>query len=265
MKLTIMGHTVVLTAVYLMLSACAPSASQIKKVMKENPDILHAAIEADPKGFFEVVQKVQGAARDQKASEEMADELKRVTEEMKSPKAVEIDTERVSLGSPTAKITIVEWADFNCGHCSGAHETMSKIASEYKDSVRVYFKHLPILAKESKIAAEYMEAISLQSKEVALKFHSELFANQRELREGGEAYLKKIAKELGADLLKIQKDRKGDIVKKRIESDIAEARKYEFNGTPGFMINGAAIHGAYPYEFFKKVVDAAVGGDTIKK
>jgi protein-disulfide isomerase len=249
------------SAVGIIMAACSPSASQLKKVMQDNPDILHAAIEADPKGFFEVVQKVQGKAREQSMADQMAGELKRVTEEMKAPKEVSIDESRAIEGPATAKVTIVEWADFNCGHCSTAAETMAKIAGEYKDTVRILYKHLPILAKESRTAAEYMEAISLQDKEKALKFHKELFAKQKEFREGGVELLNKLAKEVGADVARVKKDIKGDVVKKRIESDVAEAQKFEFNGTPGFMINGAGVHGAYPYDFFKKVIDTILGGD----
>lgn len=246
---------ILFTILGLSLTACSPSATQLKKVMQDNPDIIHAAIEADPKGFFDVVQKVQGKAREQSMADQMAGELTRVMEEMKTPKEVSIDDARAIQGPATAKITIVEWADFNCGHCSTAAETMNKIATEYKDNVRIIYKHLPILAKESRTAAEYMEAIAMQDKAKALKFHEELFAEQKELRSGGEDFLKKLVKSVGADLAKVQKDIKSDTVKKRIESDMAEAKKFEFNGTPGFMVNGAGIHGAYPYDFFKKVID----------
>lgn len=240
--------------------ACSPSASSLKKVMSENPDILHAAIEADPKGFFETVQKVQAKAREQSMEDQMSGELKRVQEEMKSPKVVEIDETRAVVGPADAPITIVEWADFNCGHCSHANETVVKILDEYKGKVRFLYKHLPILAKESKVAAEYMEAIAMQDKEKAIKFKHTLFENQKELREKGEDYLKKVAKDVGADLGRVQKDRKSDTVKKRLDSDVAEAQKFEFNGTPGFMVNGASVHGAYPFDFFKKVIDSVLSG-----
>jgi protein-disulfide isomerase len=240
------------------LVACTPSADQLKKVMKENPDILHAAIEADPKGFFEVVQKVQGTARDQQMEDQLAEEVTRVMKDMKSPKTVNIDDSRAIIGPKTAKITIVEWSDYNCGHCSHAHETVEKIVEEYKDQVRVVFKHLPILSKESRMAAEYMEAVALQDAAKAIKFHDAVFSMQREFREGGEAFIKKIVKEVGADVAKAQKDRSGSVVKKRIDGDVAEAKGFEFNGTPGFMVNGAAIHGAYPHSFFKKLIDSVL-------
>ena len=254
-------RVIVYSAICLVLAACSPSAQQLKKVMKENPSILHEAIEADPKGFFDVVQKVQSKAREQSMAQQMDEEFKRVMEEMKSPKTVEIDEARASHGTSSAPITIVEWADFNCGHCSTAAQTMTKVAEEYGDKVRIIYKHLPILAPESRLGAQYMEAIALQDKSKAWEFHKKLFAGQREFREGKEKFLKELAKEVGADLAKVQKDLKNTAVTKRIESDIAEAQKYEFNGTPGFMINGASIHGSYPFDFFKKVIDSVLSGE----
>ncbi|MCB0350260.1 MAG: thioredoxin domain-containing protein [Bdellovibrionales bacterium] len=250
---------ILLAVLGLSMAACSPSATQLKKVMQENPDILHAAIKADPKGFFDVIQEVQGKAREQSMADQMAGELTRVLEEMKNPKVVAIDEERAIVGPKDAKVTIVEWADFNCGHCSTAASTMERIAEEYKDNVRIIYKHLPILAKESRTAAEYMEAIAMQDKAKALKFHSEVFAEQKELRSGGEKFLKEKVASVGADLKKVLKDIKSDVVKKRIDSDVAEAQKFEFNGTPGFMVNGAGVHGAYPYDFFKKVIDTVIG------
>lgn len=251
--------TIVILGTGLFVMGCSPSASQLKKVMASDPTILQAAIEADPKGFFETIRKVQGKAQEQAMAQQMDDEFKRVKTEMASPKEVKIEADRAILGSASAAVTIVEWADFNCGHCSSAAATMKKISETYGDKVRIVFKHLPILAPESRTAAEYMEAIALQNKEQAIKFHALLFERQRELREGGVKFLKSIAKEVGADIGKVEKDAKGSAVKARIDSDVAEAKKFEFNGTPGFMINGAGIHGAYPEEFFKKVIDSVLG------
>jgi protein-disulfide isomerase len=132
---------------------------------------------------------------------------------------------------------------------------MQALKKEYGDKIRFVFKNLPILAPSSKTAAQYAEAIAMQDKEKGYEFHSALFENQAELRGDAEKFLLETAKSVGADVAKMKKTAKGDAVAKRIKADVDEARKYEFSGTPGFMVNGAAIHGAYPLEFFKKVVD----------
>ena len=50
-----------------------------------------------------------------------------------------------------------------------------------------------------------------------------------------------------------------DTVKERIEADMAEARKFGFSGTPGFLINGVSLRGAYPFDEFKKIIDRHLG------
>ena len=47
----------------------------------------------------------------------------------------------------------------------------------------------------------------------------------------------------------------------RLRIGVEEAKEFEFTGTPGFMVNGAPVHGAYPYEFFKKVIDKILAGE----
>jgi len=247
-------------AVACAITACSPSPEQLKKTLQEHPDILHAAIEADPKGFFDIVQKVQAKAREQAEAAQMDQDLKQVAVDLKNPKTVEIAKSRAAKGPDSAPVTIVEWSDFNCGHCAHAEETLEKIKQDYGDKVRVVFKHLPILAKESRTAAEYMEAIAIENPGAALKFHDQLFSRQGEFRQGGEEFLKKLTKEIGANLAKVEKARKSSAVRKLIETDIDEAKKFDFTGTPGFMVNGAPVRGAYPYDFFKKVIDSILAG-----
>ncbi len=237
------------------LTACSPSPTQLKKVVEAHPEIVFSAIKADPKGFFDTVQGVQEQARLASISAEMDKEFDKVKTELASPQTVDIAADRAFVGSAGAPVTIVEWADFNCGHCQAVQDAIQKIVKEYGDKVRVVYKHLPILAPDSKVAAQYMEAIALQNKAKAVQFHDLLFANQNDFRVGGEKYLKTAVKSVGADLAKVERDAKGATVKKRIADDMAQAKKFGFDGTPGFMVNGAAIDGAYPYDFFKRVVD----------
>lgn len=252
--LTFVGAVIAVTG----LTACSPPASSLKKTIEENPDILFNAIEKHPDKFFEVVQKAGRAAQEKQQANQFDGELKRIEEELKKPAEVKVDVARVH-GNESAPVTIIEYSDYNCGHCSRAHETMAMLKEKYGEKVRFVFKHLPILAESSMTAAEYTEAAMLQGKDKGYKFHSEIFSNQGDFRQGQEEFLKKAAKKVGLDVARLQKDRKSKEVKDRITSDKEEAKKYEFNGTPGFFVNGAAVHGAYPPDFFVKVIDKILG------
>ena len=63
------------------------------------------------------------------------------------------------------------------------------------------------------------------------------------------------AKKVGADVGKVLKDIKSDKVEAQVKEDMAEAQKFGFTGTPGFLINGVSVKGAYPFDHFKMIID----------
>ena len=101
----------------------------------------------------------------------------------------------------------------------------------------------------------HFEAIALQSHEKAEKFHNMVFESQAQMKDKGEKLFAEIAKKLGVDMKKLEADLKSDAVTKNIDSDMAEAKKFNMSGTPGFIINGVALRGAYPFSEFKTIID----------
>lgn len=235
---------------------CAPTPSQLKKVVEENPEIVLNAIEKHPDKFLETLNNAARKAQEMQRQKQAESEEQRFEEEFKNPKKPEIDKARAMFGPDNAPITIVEYSDFECPYCSRGYETIKQVMSEYGDKVRVLYKHLPLdFHPMAMPAAQYYEAIALQSAAKAKKFHDHIFENQKSLSSGKEKFLKDAAKKVGANLAQVMKDIDSDKVKKRIEADMAEARKFEFSGTPGFLVNGVSLKGAYPFPEFKKVID----------
>lgn len=237
-------------------AACAPSASQLKKIVEENPDVVFAAIEKHPDKFIEVVNK---AAQDaQKKAQERAqeEETKSRDAEFASPLKPEIEEGRVIFGKADAPITIVEYSDFECPFCSRGYNTVKQVMDEYKDQVRIVFKHLPLdFHPMAMPSAQYFEAIARQSHEKAEKFHDMIFQNQNDLKSKKEAFLKEAAKKVGANMATLEKDLKDEAITARIMKDMEEARKFNITGTPGFIINGVSLRGAYPFPEFKSIID----------
>jgi protein-disulfide isomerase len=238
------------------LTNCTPSAKQLKEAIEKDPSIVFVAIEKDPEKFIEVVNSAaQNAQR--KAQEKSAeDETKKRDEEFKNPLKAEIDETRVIFGPKTAPVTIVEYSDFECPYCTRGFQTIQQVKKEYGDKVRVVFKHLPLdFHPKALPAAKYFEAIGRQDHAKAQKFHDEVFENQGRLKNEGEKYMDGVAKKLGADMKKLAADLKDESLMKRIEADMAEAQKFGISGTPGFLINGVSLRGAYPFSEFKTIID----------
>lgn len=238
------------------LSACAPSAKQLKDAIEKDPSIVFVAIEKDPEKFIEVVNKAAQEAQKKAQEKSVQDEQKQRDSEFTNPAKPEVQDGRVIFGAKDAPITIVEYSDFECPYCSRGHQTVKQVMEEYKGKVRIVFKHLPLdFHPKAMPAARYFEAVGMQGHDKAEKFHDIVFENQSSLREKGEAFLKDAAKKAGADLAKVAKDLNSESVTKRIEADMEEAKKFNFSGTPGFLINGVSLRGAYPFPAFKEIID----------
>jgi protein-disulfide isomerase len=214
------------------------------------------AIEKDPAQFIEVVNKAAREAQSKTQQKEMEDENKKRQAEFDNPLKPSIDESRAIMGPKDAKITIVEFSDFECPYCSRGYNTVKQVLKEYPTQVRVLFKHMPLdFHPKAMPAARYFEAIAMQDLGKAIKFHDELFQNQEKLRTEGEAYFKKVATGLGVNMKTLEKDLTSETITKRIQADIEEAKGFEISGTPGFVINGVSLKGAYPFSEFKTIID----------
>lgn len=243
-------RVIALAALAFFATSCA---KMIEDTIKKNPELVFKAIEAKPKEFFEVIQKAQVEAQKADRANREDRQAKQMETEFKNPKKPLIDPSRAIFGAKSAPITIVEYSDFQCPYCSRAAETVSAIFKKYGDKVRLVYKHLPF-KPNAEPAARYYEAIAMQSADKAKKFHDILYQNQKKIY-GGEPYLKEVAKKVGADLNKIASTKDSAEITKRINSDRAEAEKFEISGTPGFIVNGVTVRGAYPIEHFVKIID----------
>ncbi|HEY8272747.1 MAG TPA: thioredoxin domain-containing protein [Pseudobdellovibrionaceae bacterium] len=242
------------------LTNCAPSAKQIKEAVEKDPSIVFVAIEKYPDQFIEVVNKAAQDAQKKSQDKAMAEESKKRDEEFANPLKPEVQPDRVIFGNKDAKVTIIEYSDFECPYCSKGFQTVKQVLKEYPNDVRVVFKHLPLdFHPQAMPAAKYFEAVAKQSPEKAEKFHDAVFENQGELRSKGEDFLKNTAKKLGVDMKKLDKDVKDESIMTRIHADMEEAKKFNFSGTPGFLINGVSLRGAYPFPEFKTVIDRHLG------
>lgn len=235
---------------------CAPQPSQLKKVIEENPDIVFSAIEKDPVKFVEVVNKAVQSAQSKREEGMAAEEDKKRDEEFKNPLKPVIDESRAIWGPKDAPITIVEYSDFECPFCARGYQNLKQVLQAYDGKIRVVFKHLPLdFHPKAEPAAKYFEAVARQDAGKAEKFHDKIFENREELVKSGDKFLDATAKAVGADMAKLKKDLADPKLMDRIKADIAEAQSFGITGTPGFVINGVSLKGAYPASEFKKIID----------
>ena len=221
-----------------------------------SPDAVADAIQKDPVVIMQALNEAAQTARAEQAKQQQEQETAARQEEFRNPKKPEIASHRAIWGPRKAPVTIVEYSDFQCPYCAKGFQNLKKLKSKYKEKVRIVYKHLPLdFHAEAEPAARYFEAIAMQSAQKAYKFHDYIFDNQSSLGQQKEAFLKRAAREAGADLEQMQRDLTSELVNKTLASDLAEAKRFGFSGTPAFLINGVSLKGAYPVEEFSKIID----------
>lgn len=146
-------------------------------------------------------------------------------------------------GNKNAKVTIVEFSDFECPYCARATEQVNKVYAQFKDKVQLVYKHFPLsFHPNAHNASEYSCCAEEQGK--FWEMHDKIFENQKKMTEPD---LKGYAKGLGLDLGKIATCIKVGKCKAKIEKDKLLGEKIGVAGTPSFFINGkSAEYGVTP-------------------
>ena len=154
-------------------------------------------------------------------------------------------------GPATAKVTIIEFSDFQCPFCARVEPTIDKVIETYGKDVRVAFKQNPLpMHPNAEPAAMASLAAGEQGK--FWEMHKKLFANAQQL---DRPSLEKYAEELGLNVAKFKAALDSGKFKQQIADDQAEAARFGARGTPSFFINGRPFRGAQPFEAFKAVID----------
>ncbi|MEZ4216869.1 MAG: thioredoxin domain-containing protein [Myxococcota bacterium] len=162
-----------------------------------------------------------------------------------------------SWGPETAKVTVVEFSDFECPYCARVYPTLQRLRQEYGDDLRVVFKHLP-LPMHRRARGAHAAAIAADRQGRFWEMHNRMFEHQRLL---SDAQYADWAREIGLDVDAFEAARTSSEVAATIDRDLAEAEALGVSGTPAFFINGRFLSGAQPYASFKRVVDEALGSE----
>ncbi len=249
-----MKRIIFLAGALILATACT-SKDDLKKMLKENPDIITEAIEANPVKFIDALNNAVKAAQEGEGQRREEEEKKALEASFNNPLEAEIRPDESFRGNKDAPITLVEYSDFECPFCARGFNTVTELMKKYDGKIRFVYKHLPLsFHPQAMPASQYYEAIRLQDPKKAWEFHDRIYQDQRKLQ-NGESFLKSIAKDLKVDMTRLAKDIKSEAVQKRIDQDMAEAAKFGFQGTPGFLLNGIPVKGAYPTSHFDGLIE----------
>jgi protein-disulfide isomerase/uncharacterized membrane protein len=163
--------------------------------------------------------------------------------------AVPIDGSH-TLGNADAPVTVVEFSDFECGHCFTFHRSLEDVLRTSGQNLRVVFRHFPLdsscnptvsshLHQQACLAAAAAECAAEQGK--FWQYHNLLFDNQDAL---GREFLLAYAQRLGMDTARFANCLGGSDARARVERDARAGAQLGIDSTPTWFINGRMIKGA---------------------
>jgi Na+/H+ antiporter NhaA len=163
-------------------------------------------------------------------------------------------------GSGDARLTVVEYGDFECPYCGQAEPVVRELLADFGD-VRYVWRHLPLhdVHPHAQLAAEAAEAAAAQG--AFWEMHDLLIDRQSELR---VHELIRHAETLGLDTERFSADLHHHHGAARVAEDLDSADLSGVTGTPTFFINGRRHHGAYDIVTLSAAVHAARAHASLK-
>lgn len=182
---------------------------------------------------------------------------------LKTPELTNDDRIR---GNKNAKVTLVEYSDFECPFCIRFHPTMQQVMKEYGDKVKWVYRDYPLAfhANAQKEAEAGWCINELGGTDAFWKYVDAIFA--KTTGNGTGFALEKLgplAAELGVNQSKFQQCLDSAKYAQKVKDQMAKGSEEGVSGTPGTIIIDAKgqtqlVPGALPFEQIKSMIDSAL-------
>ncbi|MCL5004303.1 MAG: DsbA family protein [Patescibacteria group bacterium] len=155
-------------------------------------------------------------------------------------------------GSASPKVTLTEFADFQCPACGQIEPLVNSIIAQYGDKLKFIYRNFPL----SQHPYAFKAAVAAQAAGEQGKFweyRQKLFDEQESLSDGS---FEQIAKDLNLNLEKFNKDFNSQAMNQKVQADLNDAQKLNLSGTPSFFINGEPVNLASLNDLSARVKEA---------
>lgn len=182
-------------------------------------------------------------------------------ETKQSPSSAVTEGSLPPLGNEDAKVTIIEFSDFQCPSCRLFFEdAFPELKAEYIDTgkVKMHFRHYPLPSHPMAIPSSLASECAADQNKF-WEFHDKIFTEQSKKGNGTINYtnddLKRWAQELALDSKEFNECFDSQKHQAKVDKDFAEGEAGEVAVTPTFFINGYKLEGAQPFTAFKTIID----------
>ena len=207
----------------------------VKDYLIAHPEVLRAALDA----------------LDKHEKQAAADAREKIVDDQAG--ALFSSTHQATVGNPKGSATLVEFFDYNCHFCKGALPDIARLMKD-DPNLKVVLKDFPVLGPESVEASRVAIAVRNQlTGDKFWQFHQKLLGMHGVV---GKEQALAVAKEMGVDMDRLNKDMASPEVKTSIQEVMQMADALQINGTPSFVVGQEVVIGAVGYDQLKDKIDS---------
>jgi protein-disulfide isomerase len=155
-------------------------------------------------------------------------------------------------GPKTAKVTITEFADYQCPFCAQSAPLVEEVMKAYPNDVNFVYKQFPLTSIHPNALPAAKATVAAGKQGKFWEMHDRVFKGSREI---SPEKLKEWAKEVGLDVAKWEADFNSPEVQAEIDKDTATGRTADVQGTPTFFVNGKRVMNR-SVDGFKAMIDS---------
>lgn len=159
----------------------------------------------------------------------------------------------IVLGNPTGDVTLVEFFDYNCGYCKRSLADIRELIKS-DPKLRVVIRDFPVLGPDSVEASFVAVAARNQLKgDKYFEFHQKLMESKGRV---GKDRALAVAKDLGLDTAKLQKDMESPETRAAVEETMKIGDSLKLQGTPAFIVGDEIVFGSVGLDPLRNSVNA---------
>ena len=142
------------------------------------------------------------------------------------------------MGPVNAPVVITEFSDFQCPYCSHLGPVVEQVARKYPKDVKIVFKFMPLIFIHKFAMNSAIASLAAGKQGKFWEYHDEVFKNYDKL---SDQKLVEIAKQVGLNMDRFEKDMKDPAIRRLINRDMQEAYRNNVRGTPTLFLNGRIL------------------------
>jgi protein-disulfide isomerase len=159
------------------------------------------------------------------------------------------------LGPQTARVTLLEYGDFECPSCGHAYHAVKILLKHFGERVRFAFRHYPLREAHphAELAAEAAEAAGAQDK--FWPMHDLLFENQLHLKANN---LRQHAEKAELELARYDFEMSDHVHLQRVQEHIESGTRSRVRSTPAFFVNGIVCDVSFGLENLQRAIETGL-------